>query len=153
MPDDREEKEPAFKVVDRRRFIDGNESRAESPIKASEDELHQRSPKKKDNPGDEKTAGEPPERPPISFSLFVQSLAHQAMMGLGMAPWPDSGLIRQELVMAKEMIDILVMLKDKSAGNLNAEEQSLMDTILYQLRLSFVEITKKPLEDTGSIIK
>src|SRR5690606_5417516 len=84
------------------------------------------------------------ERPPMSFSLFIQSLAHQAMMGLGIVPWPDSGLVKAELDLAKETIDVLVILKDKSKGNLSQEEQLMLDSMLYQLQIAFVEISKNP---------
>lgn len=89
-----------------------------------------------------------PKRPPINFIMFTQSLAHQAMMGLGIAPWPDSGLVRVELSLAKEMIDILIMLQKKTTNNLDKEEQELLDTLVYQLQAAFLEIAKKPADDS-----
>lgn len=93
------------------------------------------------------------ERPEMSFSLFVQSLAHQAMMGLGIAPWPDSGLVKQELMLAKETIDVIAILKDKSKGNLTGDEQAMIDSMLYQLQVAYVEISKAPAGNNSPIIK
>lgn len=77
----------------------------------------------------------------MSFSLFIQSLAHQAMMGMGIAPWPDSGLVKKELRLAKETIDIIALLKEKSKGNLTHDEQAMIDSLLYQLQVAYVEIS------------
>jgi len=79
----------------------------------------------------------------MSFSLFAQYFANQAMMALGMIPWPDSGLVRVELMLAKETIDILHMLKEKTSGNLDKDETRLIETLVYQLKLAYVEIAKK----------
>lgn len=137
MTKENEEKEPRFKVVDRRRFTEsGDEALENTPAE------EERSTSKADfKINEEKT------RPQITFSLFVQSLAHQSMMALGIAPWPDSGLIRQDLIVAKETIDILQILKDKTVGNLSAEEAHLMENLVYQLKVAFVEIAKRPVEE------
>jgi hypothetical protein len=131
---------PKFKVVDRRGVTDegtevaGKGSQNTEPKKPLE-------------------SAEPKTRPPVSFLLFVQSLAHQAMMALGMVPWPDSGLIKVELTLAKETIDILQMLKEKTLGNLSQEETVLLDSLLYQLKIAFVELSKNPQGPTSSFIK
>lgn len=145
-----EEKEPAFKVVDRRRFTEEGQEKDGGELQEQEDERAQASRAKKT---DDAYASAHDPRPAMSFSLFVQSLAHQAMMGLGIVPWPDSGLVRTELDLTREMIDILKILKDKSTGNLTKDEQHLLDGLLYQLQVAFVEISKKPSGDTSPIIK
>jgi hypothetical protein len=145
-----EEKEPAFKVVDRRRFTEQGEE------KFSSDETIE--------PKEEKTLPPPVDayeakhedknpRPPMSFTLFIQYLANQTMMALGMIPWPDSGLVRTELMLAKETIDILHMLKEKTANNLSKDEDRLLETLVYQLKLAYIEVAKKPPEDPQTIIK
>lgn len=141
-----EEKEPAFKVVDRRRFTEHGEENLTVDEKPKEE---------KALPVD--TAKVKPDeninRPPMSFTLFIQYLANQAMMALGMIPWPDSGLLRTELMLAKETIDILHMLKEKTANNLSKDEDRLLETLVYQLKLAYIEIAKKTPEDPPSIIK
>jgi hypothetical protein len=84
------------------------------------------------------------QRPPMTFSMLVQSFAHQAMIGLGLVPWPDSGLVKIELNFAKESIDLLTMIKEKTKGNLTAEEQVMLDSLLYQLQVTFVDVSKSP---------
>lgn len=143
---EKDPKEPAFKVVDRRGFTEDGAER----------ENRENEPKPKVKAEDRSKNADADEgfvRPPISFGLFVQSLAHQAMMGLGIVPWPDSGLVRLELTLAKETIDILQILKTKTANNLSKEEQALLDTLLYQLQIAFVEISNRAPDNSGSIIK
>ncbi len=76
-----------------------------------------------------------PERelPPASFSAFIASLAASTMASLGQGP--DSEV---NLQMARHTIDILGVLKEKTAGNLDGEEQKLLDTLLYETRMQFV---------------
>ncbi len=145
MTKDFEEKDPAFKVVDRRRFTETGDSQenavAEEKVSTFEDV--EKSPKASEGTH---------ERPALTFSLFVQSLAHQTMMALGMVPWPDSGLVRLELGLAKETIDILQILKEKTANNLTKDEERLLENLVYQLKMAYVEIAKKPEGGAGPII-
>lgn len=133
---DDDKQEPAFKVVDRRRFDD-------SGVERKEPANHQVSTSIPQQPASSDAASHY-QRPQMSFSLFVQTLAHQAIMGLGLVPWPDSGLIKKDLAMAKETIDILLMLKEKTLNNLSTEEQSMFEGLIYQLQLAFVEVSREP---------
>lgn len=93
------------------------------------------------------------ERPKIDFTIFVHSMTHQAMMALGLVPWHDSGLIKVDLRMASETIEILDMLAEKSKNNLSSEEESLINSLLYQLKVAFVEVSKQnPQKPEGIII-
>lgn len=80
---------------------------------------------------------------PIEFSGFVLSLAQAAMIDMGVAPHPEHGKLPANLKMACETIDILAMLKDKTAGNLDAKETKLLEGVLYQLRMSFLDCKKE----------
>lgn len=80
---------------------------------------------------------------PVSFSAFVVSLAQSAVLHLGETPDPVSGKIEQNFVLARNTIDLLGMLKDKTKGNLDDDEQRLMDALLYELRSKFVAKVKK----------
>ena len=79
----------------------------------------------------------------ISFAAFVLSLAHTAAVHFGDIPDPMSGQMSEaNLPAAQQMIDILSLLEAKTRGNLSAEERQLLEQILYELRLRFVEASK-----------
>src|ERR687883_132508 len=79
----------------------------------------------------------------ISFAAFVLSLAHTAAVHFGDIPDPVSGQRAEtNLPAAQQMIDILSLLEAKTRGNLTAEERQLLDQILYELRLRFIEAAK-----------
>ena len=79
----------------------------------------------------------------IPFAGFVLSLAHTAAVHFGDIPDPVSGApVTPNLPAAKQMIDILSLLEEKTRGNLTAEERQLLDQLLYELRLRFVEAGK-----------
>jgi hypothetical protein len=80
------------------------------------------------------------QEPAISFSAFVLSLATTAAVHFGDLADPSTGEKQApNLQAASQMIEILAMLQTKTRGNLDAEEQQLLDQILYELRLRFVE--------------
>ena len=81
--------------------------------------------------------------PEINFSTFIISLSTQALMHLGEIPNPMSGKSETDVPVAKQMIDILGMLREKSRGNLDGGEQRLMEDILFDLRMKYVEAVKK----------
>jgi hypothetical protein len=77
----------------------------------------------------------------ISFVAFVLSLAHTAAVHFGDVPDPVSGQASQSnLPAAQQMIDILALLEEKTRGNLTAEERQLLEQVLFELRMRFVEI-------------
>lgn len=82
------------------------------------------------------------DEPRVTFSAFVMSLATTAAVHLG-DPDPGSGGAQVDLKAASQMIDILAMLKEKTQGNLDAAEGELVDAMLYELRLRFVEAAKQ----------
>jgi hypothetical protein len=77
--------------------------------------------------------------PPIDFSNFVLSLGASVMVQLGMAEGPD-GEKRDapNLPLARQVIDTLEMLQEKTRGNLDADEERLLQSVLYDVRMSFV---------------
>jgi hypothetical protein len=75
----------------------------------------------------------------VSFSTFVMSLATTAAVHFGDLADPASGQAQTDLEAAGHMIDILAMLQDKTRGNLSADEAQLVEQLLYELRLRFVE--------------
>ena len=79
---------------------------------------------------------------PEGFSQFVLSLATSAYMQMGMIPGPDGKSMEKNLPMAKQSIDILGMLSDKTKGNLNQQEEQLMTQVLSELRMRYVDAKK-----------
>ena len=76
--------------------------------------------------------------PELDFSSFIFSLATTAQISLGTVPNPQTGKPEQNLTAAKQMIDIIGILKEKTKGNLSAEEQGLLDNMLFSLRMQYV---------------
>jgi hypothetical protein len=153
------EKKTTFKVVDRRRFTDDGDERtgpdvakepparsapppaspsAASPSAASPSAAAPSGPSAAGAPAP-KPKPTPPTASGLTFSMFLQSLAQQALMLMGLIPGPH-GQRELALDQARETIDILEILKAKTAGNLDAEEQQLLDTVVYELKMSFVEV-------------
>ena len=79
----------------------------------------------------------------INFAAFVLSLAHTAAVHFGDIPDPVSGQVSEaNLPAAQQMIDILSLLEAKTRGNLTAEERQLLDQLLFELRMRYVEASK-----------
>jgi hypothetical protein len=79
----------------------------------------------------------------INFSSFILSLSTQALMCLGEVPDPQGGKPQQDLVAARQLIDVLGMLKEKTTGNLHQAEIQLLDHILFDLRMRYVKSTPR----------
>jgi hypothetical protein len=79
---------------------------------------------------------------PLSFTAFVLSLASTAAIHFGDLPDPVSGEQAElNLDGAAQMIEILALMEQKTRGNLTAEEREVLNQVLYELRLRFVEAT------------
>lgn len=141
MSEKEREQQPKIKIQDRRRFdTEGNE-REDRP---DSNDASQGAPA----PG--RAAGAGPDfkiedgkaadaLPEITFNSFVISLATQAMMQLGEIKPPAGVDIPVDRQAAKQTIDILTMLDEKTKGNLQQEEAQLLEEILHNLRISFVK--------------
>jgi hypothetical protein len=95
---------------------------------------------------DDKARHDAPEDalPHFDFSTFILSLSHSALMHLGEAPHPETGQIEQNLPLARQTIDLIGMLEEKTKGNLSGDEERLVGQILFDLRMRYVELSKKP---------
>jgi hypothetical protein len=80
--------------------------------------------------------------PHFDFSTFILSLSHSALMHLGEAPHPETGEIERNLPLARQTIDLIGMLEEKTKGNLSGDEERLVAQILFDLRMRFVELSK-----------
>jgi hypothetical protein len=94
----------------------------------------------------EETAGKsqaPDRLPPASFSLLVATFASQASVAFGHVANPIDGKTEVRLDLAKHAIDMLSIIEDKTKGNLAPEEAALLEAVLHQLRLAYVEASGK----------
>ncbi len=81
------------------------------------------------------------EMPRVDFSTFVLSLGTTGLYQLGVMSDPASGeVVSPDPLVAQQTIDTLEMLRDKTRGNLDEEERKLIDSLLYELRMRFVEL-------------
>jgi Domain of unknown function (DUF1844) len=132
---EREEQAVAFRVVDRRRFDDEGVAR-EGQLADAVKEVAKK-------PESAQISEAKVSVDPLNFSVFIQGLAHQTLMAMGLIPWPETGLVEARLEQAHETIDILSILQEKTKGNLSSEEKQLLDTLLYELRMAFVQALQK----------
>jgi hypothetical protein len=122
-----EDESSGFKVTDRRSFTEAGEPRAEAPT----------------SPDQSATASTTaPPLGPVDFATFVLSLGSSALMHLGDIERPDGAKEEVDLSMAKHTIDIISMLQARTKGNLNPQEERLVEGLLYDLRLRYVEAAK-----------
>ena len=92
--------------------------------------------------------------PVIDFTMLVLSLSQTALVHLGEAPHPDGHDSAppppRNLALARQTIDLLGVLQDKTKGNLGGDEETLLETILHDLRMRFVELSKQSQDSTQS---
>ncbi len=78
-----------------------------------------------------------------TFSMLLMSLASTAALGLGLSPHPQTNETKVDLPMAKFNIDLLVVLQEKTTGNLTAEESHFLQTVLQDLQMRYVQSVPK----------
>jgi hypothetical protein len=143
-----------FVVRDRRRFTtEGDSGSAKSTSEetkqtaeetpntqaASAQYMEEDKEQSQPNERDESRTQEPPA--PLDFMTFVLSLANSALFQLGLLKLPE-GESHKDLVAAKQTIDLLAILEDKTKGNLTEKEAQILKDTLFQLRMAFVEVSK-----------
>jgi hypothetical protein len=80
--------------------------------------------------------------PQLDFATFVLSLSHSVLMHLGEAPHPEGDATHKDLPLARQTIDLLGVLEEKTKGNLTGDEERLLSHVLFDLRMRFVEVSK-----------
>jgi hypothetical protein len=141
------EDEKGFVIKDRRRFDDSGEVKPEAPREEAAAKPKEPTPEAKtaeprtDEPKQQEQEEAP--FPELNFSTFVFSLGTSAMFHFGDFPDPATKKAERNLEAAKQTIDILGILKDKTKGNLNDEEGRLLESLLYELRMRYVRETAK----------
>ena len=102
---------------------------------------------------EQSTSGTPHDPNAVTFVGFVLSLAHTAAYHFGDVPDPVTGQSgTANLGAAQQIIDILSLLEEKTRGNLTAEERQLLEQLLYELRMRYVEASKSAPSEPSRII-
>jgi hypothetical protein len=128
------EEEKGFVIKDRRAFDDKGD------VKDQERKEEPRTEETRKKPPVEETEGMP--LPEVNFNSLIFSLSSSALINLGEIADPHTGQTHKDLALAKHTIDTIAMLQDKTKGNLNAEDQRFLDTILADLRWRYVKIAE-----------
>jgi len=143
--DEKKDEGRGFRVTDRRRFSESGEARGDTPPPPEPSHAM---------PVAEEPRGGGSPAPhgidePVTFSTFLLGLSTQVLLHLGEIPNPVTGTVEPDLDAAKQVIDILGMLREKTRNNLEPGEESLLDSVLYDLRMRYVELVRqKPKEGT-----
>ncbi|HXT64344.1 MAG TPA: DUF1844 domain-containing protein [Pyrinomonadaceae bacterium] len=95
-------------------------------------------------PDQSRASGRDPLDDPASFVSLIMSLASNAAASLGMMPHPVTGETGVDLKTAKHWIDVLGMLEKKTAGNLDAQEEQIVEGLLSDLRMQYVSFSGAP---------
>jgi hypothetical protein len=153
-----DEDKRGFKVQDRRRFSAEGEAKEGGdapPESVEQPEIKSRPASSQPQAANAQPAASPQSqsqsqsqssRPPpeLTFAAFLFSLSEQALAALGEVPDPASGGISRDLTMAQQMIDIIIMLRDKTRGNLDENEAAMIKEILSSLQMKYVELARQP---------
>ena len=143
MPEENTENS-GFKVVDRRAFTsEGTRIPGQVDKEEKKQEVEPRiAPKPQAAPPPvepEPEAEEPSER----FAMLVSYLSTTAMFQLGLLPGPGGEYIPADVANASRTIDLLEVLQEKTRGNLTGQESKLLDEVLYELRMTYLEVQKR----------
>ena len=157
-----EEKDRGFKVADRRRFSAEGENKPEVEDKpaptegskpaAAQPPMHEHNEHAGPTAGAqaeasaayEKAASSQPgaqdlNPQDLTFASFVVGLSTEALALMGEMPHPATGERMHDLIGAQQLIDIVGILQEKTRGNLTHDEDALLDAILFDLRMKYVE--------------
>ena len=135
MEEEKEEKK-GFRVVDKR--VSAQEE--EKPKKGKKRKKKQEAqPQETQEAKQEAHQEQPPHLPEVNFASFIYSLSTSALVHLGEIPEPITEKMDKNLPLAKQTIDILGILQEKTKGNLNQEEENLLNNFLYDLRMRYVK--------------
>lgn len=136
-----EKNEKGFVIKDRRLFDESGEVRTDAEKKAEEKAAATTGEDEQKDPAQEVDDREEADGPvpPINFASFIYSIATTAFYHFGDFPDPATNKKSRNLSAAKQTIDILSMLREKTEGNLLTEEKKMLDDILYELRMRFVK--------------
>jgi Domain of unknown function (DUF1844) len=129
-----EKKDSGFVVKDKRLFDESGKERSQEEAQSATAE---EKPKvQKSSPTETKQESDYPQ---VTFTNFVLSLSTSALFHFGDFPDPEGGASEKNLPAAKQTIDILDMLNEKTKGNLDENENNLIKGVLYELKMRYVK--------------
>lgn len=132
MPDKKD-----FIIKDKRIFAEGKE---DQPIKEeTEKPLDEATAEESESAAAQEQERTDYQLPKINFATFIFSLNHSVLVHLGVMDDPTSGKKVRNLPIAKQTIDILGMLEEKTQGNLEEDEEKMLKSILYDLRMIYIK--------------
>jgi hypothetical protein len=132
MEEKRDDKK-SFRVVDKRVFTEEDLSQESAAAPEADTAA-----KRETSTTRETATDQPPPLPDVTFSSLVYSLSTSALISLGEIPEPSTEEVMKNLPLAKQTIDILGMLQEKTAGNLTEDETTLLTSVLSDLRMRYV---------------
>ena len=139
----KEHEDTGFKVTDKRLFDEDGSPREGT---AQETPANQQEPTKDSSMGEQpSTSAEAPPgiAGPIDFPSYVLSYYTQGLVLLGEVPNPYTNKKEEDLQAARHTVDILGMLKDKTKGNLTTDEEQLLESVLYEVRIKYMAKIKQ----------
>ena len=134
MMKEKKKKDSGFVVKDKRLFAESGEARPQEETKSPASE---EKPKPQETP--ETATNQEADYPQVNFTNFVLSLSTSAIFHFGDFPDPEGGKTQRNLPAAKQTIDILDMLNEKTKGNLDENENKLIQGVLYELKMRYVK--------------
>lgn len=140
MTNEQDEQED-FKVTDKRSFQEDGGTRHTPDVSEKQDEKTVAEPSsevKNDTSNQESSP-----RPPIDFPSYLLSYYTQGLVLLGEVPSPYSGKKEEDVEAARHTVDILTMLQEKTKGNLSQDEEKLLESVLYELRMKYMSKTNR----------
>jgi hypothetical protein len=133
----KEQEEQGFRVTDKRGFREEAETAPKEQTKDTGDKA-EAPPQSSGDKGEDI-----PPRPPIDFPSYILSYYTQGLVLLGEVPNPYTNKKEEDVEAARHTIDILSMLEQKTKGNLGSDEQQLLESVLYELRMKFMAKTNR----------
>ncbi len=142
MADDKDS-DSGFKVVDKRSFATDGTRLPDSPKEEERATATGPPTPSAARSAQPATSAEAPAEPDEGFETLVSYLSTTAMFQLGALPGPSGERIPADMPNARRTIELLEVLQRKTRGNLTADESRLLDDVLYELRMTFLEIEKR----------
>ena len=145
-----EQADKAFVISDKRLFTKEGarrpaeaESPREAPAATPPPPPRREAPRAEEPPRPEPGTGPRRDLPPADFATLVNMLTTNAMVFMGQIPAPGSQQYLRNLPQAQHMIDLLMVLREKTRGNLTREEEQMLQDLLPQLQMAYVSVSRQ----------
>jgi hypothetical protein len=132
-----DEGKKGFVIKDRRMFDEGGQARPQEDASVPENKTEEVEENSHRYEGEEKLEDQTSFE--MNFSNFLISLSTSVLFNFGDFPDPTTQKAEKNLPAAKQIIDTISMLKNKTEGNLDEDEKALLDGVLYELRMRYVK--------------